>query len=115
VDLSSRRFSQWALEPSDVEGRSVIVQVKVAEGLLAYTGGRSAMVWYGVLAPCAAPQIADLLKTLSVRFHGQTLVWRFLVSDSAEDELAQLLQRFMVRFGSPPKGMVKAALADDPA
>ena len=114
MDLNTRRFSQWASEPSDVQGRSVIVQVKVAEGLLTYTGGRSAMVWYGVLAPCAASQIAGLLKTLSARFNGKTLVWRFLVSDSAEDELAQLLQRFMVRFGSPPQGMAEHIPAGDP-
>jgi len=65
------------------------------------------MVWYGVLAPCTASQVKAVLKTLSLDFKGQTLVWRFLVSDSAEDELAEILQRFTVRFGSPPKGMAK--------
>ena len=90
-----------------MQGRTVIVQVKVAKGLLSYARGRSAMVWYGVLAPCAASQVEALLQTLSLQFNGQTLVWRFLVSDSAEEELAELLRRFTVRFGALPQGMAK--------
>ena len=103
--MNSRRFSRWSAEPSTVTAEAALVQVKVVEGLLTYPKGRSAMVYYGVLAPCSAPRVAALLTRLAADFQGQQLVWRFLASGSVEGELEQLLQRFVTRFGAAPKAM----------
>ena len=111
MDLNSQRFSRWSSEPSEVSGAAVIVQVKVNDRLLSYPQGKSAMVWYGVLAPCTASRVEMLLEELADIMSGEQLVWRFLVSESAESDLQQLLWRFEKRFGSAPERMGRSLSA----
>ena len=94
-----------------MSGAAVVVQVKVNGRLLTYPQGKSAMVWYGVFAPCTASRVARLLEELADIMSGEQLVWRFLVSESAESDLQQLLWRFEKRFGSHPEGMGRSLSA----
>jgi hypothetical protein len=102
------RFSRWSEHPDEAPGGAAVVQVKVLGELLDYPSGKSAMVWYGVLADCTAAELRVVLDQLSETFASRSLVWRHLVAERPEARLGELLARFEDRFGAPP-GDVRGA------
>lgn len=102
------RFSRWSEHPDEAPGGAAVVQVKVLGDLLDYPRGKSAMIWYGVLADCTAAELREVLDQLSETFASRSLVWRHLAADRPEVHLGELLTRFEERFGASP-GDVRGA------
>ena len=78
-----------------------VIQVKVADRLLIYPAGRTAMVWYG--AGVVLDLLARVGPRLSALLPDDRLLWRYLEGDDAESECARHLRRFQERFGAPPR------------
>jgi hypothetical protein len=83
-----------------------VFQLRVAQGLVSYPRGKSAMVAYG-----GGDDVAEALRTLLREPTGaralqrSPLLVRFAAPDlhsSAEMHLARLRERFCAQFGSPP-------------
>jgi hypothetical protein len=109
--MDDEAFSAWIdlEDPTALAGlpsAAGLIQVRVAQGLVRYPSGRSAMIWYGagpdlragVLA--AAPRIVASAREAGIE--GPLWVRTRKVADPAEP-LARLIQRFAARFGTPPR------------
>lgn len=81
-----------------------VYQVRLAEGLISYPTGRSAMVHYG-----AASDVKAALEELARAHAGREWLCRFVDQGSAPGSaaaadvmLAELVAAFRRRFGAPP-------------
>ncbi len=79
-----------------------VVQVRLAQGLLEYPRGKSAMVWYAHALDVRAQALA-----LAGRHAGENLVCRHLIEIDAGTDLgtfcAKLREDFVRRFGTRPR------------
>ena len=96
------RFSPWQDELNAAPGGGAIVQVKVADRLLTYPTGKSAMVWYGALSDCTPQALAPVLASLRTAYVDDRLRWRCAVDSAPERVLERIRARFAARFGSFP-------------
>jgi hypothetical protein len=101
------RFCPWyPLASGAVEAPASpgVFQVRVAEGLLDYPRGKSAMIHYEV-----APDVRDAVIAFAARFPGQGWLCRHTIEMSAKDVEdvealhAKLIGDFRSRFGSDPR------------
>ncbi|MDP6946757.1 MAG: hypothetical protein QF464_21585 [Myxococcota bacterium] len=97
------RFTPWSDDVSAAPGGAAMVQVKALGTLFDYPTGKSAMVWYGVVAPCTAERLEHVMGALRSSRPELVLVWRYRLAASPDALLAALLQRFESRFGAPPR------------
>lgn len=103
-------FSSWfPLTAVEVDARApdgpAAVQLRRAEGLVAYPDGKSAMVFYffadGSARTALTSVFADELEAPGVR--GQGPLWfRFLEGELARKNLEHLFDEFEDRFGALP-------------
>ena len=100
---NTRRFSLWFPidEQADSPPGAVVIQIKVADRLLTYPAGRSAMVWYG--SGLSSEILAVVAPRLRAALPGERLLWRYLEDDAADVECARHLRRFKDRFGAQPR------------
>lgn len=106
--MEAPRFTDWLPLPEgerEAPQEEGVFQVRVAEGLLRYPNGRSAMVFYG--------RAGDLRG--GVRLFRERLLpgleWaepelrvRWFAEPDAAQRMEQLLRRFEQRFGGLPHG-----------
>ena len=98
------RFGPWyplAEAAAHAPPEPGVLQLRLADGLVEYPRGKSAMVWYE-----HAPNVRDAAAALAARFAGQPLLCRHLIEiDDAVDLAAfhaKLREDFIRRFGEPP-------------
>jgi hypothetical protein len=96
------QFVHWyTLEEAEFHAptREGVYQLRVAEGLIDYPTGKSAMIRYG-----AASNLKREVASLSARHQGENWLCRHAidVGDPAEF-LSTLLARFEKRFGCQPR------------
>ena len=100
-------FGRWYPLPeaaARAPARAGVLQLRVAEGLVDYPRGKSAMVHYQ-----AATNMADTAGDLARRFAGEVLWCRHteeLSPGEARDVVAAcgaLVDRFKARFGAEPR------------
>ncbi len=105
MQRSERRFCRWsAMDDTPAEGAPklpVVVQIKIAHGLLQYPNGKSAMVWYGGGQGCTEA-LALARRAVGTRYALDELRWRWRPAEAVSRDLAVLLARFDRRFGSVP-------------
>ena len=105
-----KQFSSWY--PLTEEGvrrhaptSEAALQIKVADGLVDYDSGKSAMICYFYAGDRAdralEDRFSDELEAPGVRGHGE-LRFRFLEGDDLKETLADLLFKFVKNFGEPP-------------
>lgn len=79
-----------------------VLQLRVAEGLLDYPRGKSAMVWYG-----HTTDVRGVALALAADHAGQDLWCRHLIEIEPATDLAafcaKLRGEFVRRFGTPPR------------
>lgn len=105
------QFSAWY--PLDEEGvrayapeGPAAVQLRVAEGLLSYPTGKSAMVFFFFAESDAREALAGLFSDEVERPGARGLgpLWfRVMEGPCARDELEARWQAFVERFGAPPR------------
>jgi hypothetical protein len=99
--MNTTPFSAWfdpaALLHEVLPAGPVVVQVKLAHGLVAYPRGQSAMVFYG-WAPASdlAALVEGFPDAVAHRF-------RFRSEPESAAVLAALMDRFLTRFGATPR------------
>ena len=98
------RFGPWY--PLDratdlAPGAEGMLQLRLAEGLVDYPRGKSAMVLYA-----HAPDVRAAAVVLAARYGGRELVCRHLIEIEGATDLAafcaKLRGEFVRRFGTPP-------------
>lgn len=104
-----KQFSSWY--PLTEEGiqhapeAEAAIQIKVADGLVDYETGKSAMVCYFFAADRAdralAERFSDEVESPGARGLGE-LKFRILEGEQLQDTLADLLFKFVRNFGEPP-------------
>lgn len=79
-----------------------VLQLRIAQGLLAYPRGKSAMVWYE-----HAPDVRAAALALAAAHAGRDLLCRHLIEIDPAIDLgafcAKLRADFVRRFGTPPE------------
>jgi hypothetical protein len=109
--MDDEAFSPW-IDLEDpaalgaVPAEAGLVQVRVAEGLVTYPRGKSAMIWYGAERDLRASlQEASSRIVAAAREAGiEGPLWvRTRRVAIPEPALARLLERFTARFGTPPR------------
>lgn len=101
--MTDDAFSHWlpltSATPEEVPDAPGMIQVKLADGLVGYPSGRSAMVLYR-----AGPSCRDVASALCGELPWSTrgLSLRYRLTDAPEALLARLHGRFVERFGASP-------------
>ena len=93
-------FGRWqSLAAATVPRRRGVLQARLADELLAYPSGKSAMVYYD-----ADEDLARALERLgAVVPPGTNVLVRFSECDDPASELGRARDQFVRRFGAPPK------------
>ena len=100
------RFGEWvplAEAAARAPRGAGVYQIKVADGLIDYPTGRSAMIHYG-----AATDVGDAVAALAAAHPGRAWMCRFAEGLEArggaevDGMLQELMTRFRRRFGAPP-------------